>query len=359
MCNILVLANYESPHLKPWIKIYERLKDFNFYFIYGHYTSSNENFKNIFYEKSINIFSLRSLIKEYRIDIVHTHSAGKLGLLSLFLGKPTIVRIYGTELFAIEHNIFRKILMRLVLTKASRVGASSPFTKEFIGDNFNKKLYDKTGFYAFPASDKFFKFNLTAVHKNTILKKYSKYVDIKPDTKIFFINRRVGELYNSNRVVKTFKQYLKLNPNCYLIVMNSYTIDHQELNLVKESIGKDDSRFIFINSPIDPTDLNEIYNASNLFISIPKTDQFSLSILEGIKAGCVPLISNTKSYSFLIKNYKFPNVNIDINLETELLSIFKESDKLSFSGEAFNEKYGSLSSLIEDLRKHFLKAINE
>ncbi len=50
--------------------------------------------------------------------------------------------------------------MNVVLKKASRVGSSSKYTKEFIKTHY-PKFSDKVGFYSFPASTIFTKLQYT------------------------------------------------------------------------------------------------------------------------------------------------------------------------------------------------------
>jgi hypothetical protein len=355
MKKILVLANYDSPHLAPWIPIYESLVQFIFVFISNKYTSRNENFKCLNMSNTSNPFIIKSLIKKQNIDLIHTHSGGKLGVISLFLNTPYVLRIYGTELFATEHSYIRRVIMNVVLKKASRVGSSSKYTKEFIKTHY-PKFSDKVGFYSFPASTIFTKLQYTLKEKASVLTKHKKDINFTYLTKVFFINRRVGQLYNTNNVVLAFKDYLKIQPDSYLIIMNSFTIDQEHLNLVKLSVGLDESSFIFINKPIDAFELNELYNSSDLFISIPSTDQLSLSIMEGIKAGCLPLLSDTKSYQFLIQKYNFPSIKLDAEKQANLLSIFNNINELDFNFSKFNNDFDNYPRLILELGSHFNKA---
>lgn len=355
MKKILVLANYDSPHLAPWIPIYESLIQFTFVFISNKYTSLNDNFRCLDMSNTSNPFIINTLIKKHHIDLIHTHSGGKLGVISLFLNAPYVLRIYGTELFVTEQSYIRRVIMNGVLKKASRVGTSSKYTKEFIKAHY-PKFSDKVGFYPFPASSNFKKLQYTLEEKASVLMKYKKDINFTSSTKVFFINRRVGKLYNTNNVVLAFKDYLKIQPDSYLIIMNSFTMDQEHLNLVKLSVGLYESSFIFINKPIDAIELNELYNSSDLFISIPSTDQLSLSIMEGIKAGCLPLLSDTKSYQFLIQKYNFPTIKLDAYKQANLLSIFINVNEIDFNFSKFNHDFDNYPRLISELGSHFNEA---
>lgn len=43
-------------------------------------------------------------------------------------------------------------------------------------------------------------------------------------------------------------------------------------------------------------------NASNAFISLPKTDQFASSIMEGMACGSIPILSNLSVYKQYLKD---------------------------------------------------------
>lgn len=359
MKNILVLANYDSPHLTPWIKIYEGLSSFNFIFISNNYSSNNGNFICLNRSNTSNPFVIRSLIKEYKIDLVHTHSAGKLGVVSLFLNKPIIIRIYGSELFVTSNSIIKRFVMKLVLRKASRIGASSKYTKDFIKQTYLSE-YDKTAYFPFPASETFKKIHFDIEERNHIFSKYNRDAKLNNTSKIFFINRRVGSLYNTKEVVNAFVKYYSRNNNAYLMIMNSFTSDIEYLsqlkNILQNSIASDN--ICFLDNKLNALELNDLYNISNLFISIPNTDQLSLSIMEGVKANCLPVIANSDSYKYLIDNYNFPNVELGEYLESNLLTLFNEVDGLVFNFQKFNNDFNDFQQVVNSLEKHFMLALS-
>lgn len=359
MKNILVLANYDSPHLTPWIKIYEALSSFNIFFISNSYSSINKNFICLNKSKTYNPFVIRSIIKENKIDIVHTHSAGKLGVVSLLLNRPFIIRIYGSELFVTSNSFFKKIIMKLILHRASRIGASSKFTKDFIKRNFPKE-YDKTSYFPFPASEVFKKINLDLDEKNYIFSKYIGKSVLKETSKIFFINRRVGALYNTIEVVNAFIKYNNKHQDAYLIIMNSFTSDTDYLSQLKIVLSNSEvsNNICFLDNKLNAIELNELYNISNLFISIPKTDQLSLSIMEGVKANCLPVLANSESYKYLIENYDFPHVTLGINLESNLIRLFNEMDGLVFDFNKFNSDFNKFEKVVKSLEKHFILTLS-
>lgn len=362
MINVLVFANYESPHLAPWTPYYACMKSYRFFFISGTFVSENNNFVCLNQNTTQNPFVLRSIIRKYKIDLVHTHSAGSYGLVSLLLNAPYILRIYGSELFITKDSAIKKWLMNRVVKKATRIGTSSIYSKEFLESNFQNVGY-KTVAFSFPASDTFKDLWFNQEKKKEVLGIYHSEIQYDENTRVFFVNRRIGSLYMTNDIARAFLESLSINSNAYLFLMNSYTQDKEHLELVKKTIANYSSTFskrvIFIDNVLDEFQLNDLYNSSDLFISIPKTDQLSMSIMEGVKSNCTPLLANTDSYKYLIDNYDFPYVNLNDNISNELINIFTNPSILQFNSGKFNFENNDYANAVSMLEMHFNAAIKK
>lgn len=356
--NILILANYESPHLPPWLDYYKELKEYNFFLLKDNNFLKSDNFTFVNAKSTFNYFELKKIIKKYKIDYVIAHSAGKIGVMALLLNKPYIVVIYGTELFITKTVKYRKLIMNLVLRRAKRIGASSENVSKFIEENYGIK--DKVTNVYFPATKEYSNKNYSLEVKKQKLEKFFPNIDVDEKTKIFFINRRIGDIYNSDKVTRIFSKYLEYNSNAYLILLNSFTIDFNNLELVKKEVSKNteenQKRFLFIDNPINYTELDELYNCSDCFISVPSTDQLSRSIVEGMKSECTPILSDTKSYENINNEFGLPKIRLDENMESDLINMWKNIDNINFEFDAFNKKYNRDGNVLSVIREHFAKA---
>lgn len=359
--NILILANYESPHLPPWLDYYKELNEYNFFFLKDNDFIKSDNFTFLNAKSTFNYFELRKIIKKHEIDLVIAKSAGKIGVMAFLLNAPYIVVIYGTELFITKKVKYRRWIMNLVLGKARRIGASSDDVLKFVEENYGIK--GKVTNVYFPATKEYSNKNYSLEVKKQKLEKFFPNIEVNEKTKIFFINRRIGDIYNSDKVAKIFSKYLEYNSNAYLILLNSFTIDFNNLQLVKKEVSKNteenQKRFLFIDNPINYTELDELYNCSDCFISVPSTDQLSRSIVEGMKSECLPILSDTKSYQNLNNEFGFPKIRLDENMESDLINMWKNIDNINFEFDAFNKKYNSDGNVLSVIRKHFNKALGK
>lgn len=359
--NILILANYKSPHLPPWLDYYKELDEYNFFFLKDNDFIKSDNFTFVNAKAEFNYFEIKKIIKKHEIELVIAHSAGKIGLLALLLNIPYIVRIYGTELYITKKVKYRKWIMNLVLGKAKRIGTSSENATNFIENNYQMKY--KTSTIYLPATKEYSNKNYSFEVKKQKLENFFPNIEVNEKTKIFFINRRIGDIYNSDKVAKIFSKYLEYNSNAYLILLNSFTVDFNNLELVKKEISKNteenQKRFLFIDNPVNYTELDELYNCSDCFISVPSTDQLSRSIVEGMKSECTPILSDTKSYEDINNGFGFPKIRLDENMESDLINMWKNIDNINFEFDTFNKKYNSDGNVISIIRKHFNKALGK
>ncbi|RAI79924.1 glycosyltransferase [Macrococcoides goetzii] len=302
--KILVYGNYDSPHISTWEQFYEF--DNNNYYLFLSKSDLVEK-RNVISE----ILKIRKFIKENKIDIVHTHSAGIYGIKSLFLNTPFIITIYGSELFKCKDSITRKFIMDIILSNSQSISCTSIASKNVIENLFPKHL-KRTFLFNIPATKEFFNENI----------KGKKYV---------FSNRRIGSLYHTKEIIKGFIIFKEKNKdeNISLYLSDAYSdkgkYSDEVKNLIENSKYKDS---IIMDSNIKTkAELNKLYNQSICFINIPKSDQLSLSFLEGVKAGCHPIVSNIDAYSRLITEYNISNIDIENDIELQIAQKIEDVSK--------------------------------
>ncbi|ARQ06539.1 glycosyltransferase [Macrococcoides canis] len=336
MTKLLVFGNNNSPHIKTWDIFYNNCPSLT---VYNDLYIKEGNLSSISFLKEI--YKVNKYIKDKKIDVVHTHSAGIFGLNSLFLNQSFILTIYGSELYNSINNPFKKIIMILVLKKAKAISCSSIAAQDFIKKNFSKSIYKKTFLFSIPANNNF------------INKKFKKRVDI-------FSNRRIGELYNTFEIIKSYEQVKEILKQKVgdLVLLDGYS----DNNSYRDSIIKyvSDSKFKnniqIISKKLNSEDLNNIYNSSKCFINIPHSDQLSLSFLEGVKTECIPIVSNIPAYDQISEKYNIKKVdttnnsNIISQLKNILIEVYSDNNELP-DFNRLNYEYNNINKSIDEFKK--------
>lgn len=108
---------------------------------------------------------------------------------------------------------------------------------------------------------------------------------------IIFSNRLHKTLYNIDKIILGFNQFIKQNPNSnYKLVIAA---DGIETNNLKQLVEKlEISNCVTFLGMIGYNELVTWYAKAKIFISIPNTDGTSMSLLEAMSYGCYPILSN-------------------------------------------------------------------
>ncbi len=107
--------------------------------------------------------------------------------------------------------------------------------------------------------------------------------------KIVYSNRSLKELYNIGQVIDEFAEFHKQNPDWKLVIAGQ---GNQEDMLRKKVVqGQLSDHVIFIGWLSSENNCSW-YKKATLYISIPSSDGTSVSLLEAMSAGCIPVVSD-------------------------------------------------------------------
>jgi glycosyltransferase involved in cell wall biosynthesis len=127
---------------------------------------------------------------------------------------------------------------------------------------------------------------------------YSKYIllqygiemiEEKEKFNIIYSNRLHKSLYRIDQIILYFKQFNDKYSDWKLVIAGSG--DQTELlkQLVKENHLEKNVEFVgWLNS----SENKDWYSKSKMFVSIPDSDGTSVSVLEAMSAGCIPILSD-------------------------------------------------------------------
>ena len=164
---------------------------------------------------------------------------------------------------------------------------------------------------------------------------------------IIYSNRLHKNLYNIDKIIISFSKFIIEYKNWKLIIAGSGD-ETDKLKGMVHSLGLNENvEFI---GWVDTEKNYEYYCRSKIYVSIPKSDSVSLSLVEGIISGCIPFVSNLAANQELVnsdlgfivddlENIPFEKYE---EIDKELFEMKKKYVKKYFSKEFNRDKYISL-----------------
>lgn len=180
---------------------------------------------------------------------------------------------------------------------------------------------------------------------------------------VILSNRTMKENYNIESIVNSIPKVLDVHPNAVFLFIRGYgTAEYEEkINSKARDMGIQNNIRI-ISRLVSPEEMAVFLNASDAFISLPKTDQFAGSIMEGMACGTIPILSNLSVYKQYLKdrenalfvnpddpdeiasavNFCIDNPNIREDFYTINRRIIKENEDWSRNAQKMEELFEAL-----------------
>ncbi len=243
---------------------------------------------------------LRGLIADVRPDVVHVHSLGAHGMLSLALprGPARVVTPWGSELHAARHSAARAAMVRLAVSQADLV---LPTSAEVAGE--------LTRGYAVPLER--MRVLSWGVAQELIAARplisagpVRSALGVPADATVVLSVRSTAATYRILEVVSAFARAAADRPDLFLIVLGGHTPDRESarrakegyLGQVRDTARAAQGRLLIVEHTLSPEETFELMCASDIAVSIPVNDQRSSSVLEAALAGCRLVLSDIAPY---------------------------------------------------------------
>lgn len=120
-----------------------------------------------------------------------------------------------------------------------------------------------------------------------------------PKEKIIFSNRALLPIYNIEGIIQEYYGFHKLYPDWKLIIAGVGD-KRSELQTLVEGLGLT-SQIEFVGW-LSPERNHDYYRRASIYISLPFNDGTSVSLLEAMSAGCIPVVSDLPVAYEWIKN---------------------------------------------------------
>lgn len=117
--------------------------------------------------------------------------------------------------------------------------------------------------------------------------------------KIVFSNRLHSPLYRIDEVIKAFANFVSKPQYADWLLVVAATGREKELQQLAQSLGiKDKVKFV---GWLSQKENAEYYAKSKIYISLPKSDSFPISLMEAMSGECIPVISDLPAYKGIMK----------------------------------------------------------
>lgn len=215
-------------------------------------------------------FDLLKVVKEINPKYFNAHYLSSYGFLGALIKRELpdiklIVSTWGTDILLTPfENRVKLLVARYTLKVANLITSDSYFMSDKISDIYKN---DKT--ITFP-------FGLRDFEVENIVK----------DEHLIFSNRALSANYNIDKVIEWFAT---TDNNYKLVIANSGEL----LSTLKKQVAslQIEKRVEFVGF-LTQREQTNYYKNAKYYISIPSSDSTSVSLLEAMRYGCYPIISN-------------------------------------------------------------------
>jgi glycosyltransferase involved in cell wall biosynthesis len=220
---------------------------------------------------------IRQIAREFNPDIVHIHQVNSIAYYALKaaapLGIPTVLTAWGSDIYLTPHRSFLlKMLVRWNLKHADSFTADS----KDLAEHMQALLPER-------------KMDILIANFGMSLQPI-----LAEKEKVFYSNRLHKKLYRIDYILRAFAKF-KSQPNReeWKLIVGAVGEETENLKALAHSLGIESST-TFVGW-LQPEDNANNYAKATYYISIPESDATSISVLEAMAYGCIPILSNLPS----------------------------------------------------------------
>ena len=234
--------------------------------------------KNPFYFIK-SIIKIRKIINDYKPDIIHCHQINVVSLVTVIAKKisklknvPVVATAWGSDILVNPREcILHKIIISYTLNNINIITSDSLFLSYEIKNIFKKQ-------------------NLNIKIANFGVEFLTNQQEPQKEN-IIYSNRLHKKMYNIDKIIIGFKNFLeKSKNNNWTLIIAADGPETQKYKKIVEELNLS-SKIKFVGFLTKEVNIG-YYKKSKIFISIPENDATSISLLESMYYGCIPIVSN-------------------------------------------------------------------
>jgi glycosyltransferase involved in cell wall biosynthesis len=352
MIKYLIFGNAESVHIVKWVK--ELIKYFEVFIISSrgvHPEISELIQRDHLYELDLNIgptggnyqilkkyFKIKKLIKTIEPDFVNPHYITSHGFLVALIKKfnnhpfRLIQTTWGTDILVTPFkNKAYYLLTKFCLNKADLITSDSEYMTGII-----KKISSSETIT--------FSFGLDELPDISLADK---------NENLFYSNRMLTENYNIKEVIDLFNKVAQTNSKACLIISHDGE-QRNSLENYSRQLGLE-NKITFVGF-ISLEEQIRLYREAQFYISLPISDSTSVSLIEAMAYGCIPVLSDIPANHEWIKD----GINGIIYRKQDFrMAKFLEFISNKETIARLNRKIIEERGIFPESMKHFVEKINQ
>lgn len=217
---------------------------------------------------------IKQITKEFSPDVMHVHQVNSFAFLSfLFTGNlriPRVLTAWGSDVLLLpRRNYLMKAMVKFSLREADGLTADA----NFVADEIRALLKSPS--------------------KEVLIANFGIQIVIQavPKQNIIYSNRLHKKLYRVDLIIEAFFKFIQHPENkSWKLVIAGTGEETQSLKNLANSLGIE-SHVNFIGW-VDKIINASFYAKAKIFVSIPESDATSISLLEAMAGGCIPVLSD-------------------------------------------------------------------
>lgn len=212
------------------------------------------------------VMKLKSVLKSFKPDIVHTHYASSYGLLGALSGfHPLVTSVWGTDVFDFpDSGYIQKKILQFNLSRADVVLSTSHVMKERTSKFTDKKIYVTP-------------FGIDPSEFDPVISGLEEY----KDRFVIGIIKSMEEQYGITYLIRAFEVIVSQNPDkpLHLLLVGSGSMTDQYKALVAE-LGL--SEMVTFAGRIDHDMIPAYHQTMDIFVNPSLWESFGVSVVEAM-----------------------------------------------------------------------------
>ena len=283
----------------------------------------------------IRAWQTRKLIKKINPDILHAHYVFGYGTFAAFANyHPFVVSVWGSDiLIETKQSFFKNMAVKYALKKAQAIMVHSNTLKHKV-ERYNPEGNIVQIVWGVDVD----RFKPDASRRLLLREMYG----FTKDDIIALSVRPFKPVYNLETLINCIKHLRKCKSNLKFIIK----VRNEDVDVIKKKIGQTNG--VKVLGWLDEKEYADLFKVADIYISTSLSEGGSISLLEAMASGLVPVTSDIPANRESIENgyngYLFPIKDYEVlskrlkNLEEnrELRNVFKERnlnyrEKLDFT----------------------------
>lgn len=288
MKKYVIIGNAESVHLVKWIR--ELISYFDVYVISS--KNAHDEVKSMVGDSKI-----------FNLNLTVSGEGGNWGLLKKYYRIKQILKAIEPEFvnahYISSHGFIAAMIKRNTGMRFTLI--QSAWGSDVLVSPFRNKMYYHSTRFSLNAGDLITSDSqhMTEVIKtltNTPVMTFAFGLDHLPDVRLenkvenlYYSNRSLTENYNIGQVIQFFHKIVAADQCARLIISNDGSLRKELGQLVRDLELENHVSF---KGFVSQKEQNAYYEESQFYISIPQSDATSVSLLEAMAYGCIPVVSD-------------------------------------------------------------------